>query len=540
MYKVMLVDDDYPVLELVTEAIEWERLGVSSLSTHENGLSAYEQAIHEMPDILITDIGMPKMNGIELTKRLKERNPHLQVAILSCHTEFDFAHQALKLQVQDYLVKDAFEPEHLMHVLHKMTDNLEHLQKKNLKQHRLQQFLDRNKENVKESFLRKTIEQTSIDENEWLIEAHSLGLRLDQQHGYLATFAMVHDYHLVKKQYESEDTLTFSIHNVVAEILQKAGTNAVHFGYGAKAFYVFFPYEKNLKKNSFDDAQHSMRTIQKALQTYLHIDLSFVAGEVCYQMADLKKEITLLLQAKQQRFYMKPGTIQKREPRRTQSEELYAKYEEAAADLRGLMAMKEDGHIEKTVSKWISYLEEQRYPPEVVKEWVLQLLLDLKKKWHALPFFLGRHPFESLHSEIVGIEFLGELKRWLIEYFQSLHAFSQEACNHAKRQEIVDALKYVFTNLEKKISLEEVASHLFLNPSYFSRLFKKEVGETFVEYVTKLKIARAKELLSQTAEPVGKISERLGYDNLSYFIKLFKSYAGVTPIEYRGKKASAG
>jgi two-component system response regulator YesN len=82
MYKVMLVDDDYPVIELLSETIEWENLGLKLQSTHENGAAAFEKALNEMPDLLITDIGMPKMNGIELTKRLKELNPHLQVVIL--------------------------------------------------------------------------------------------------------------------------------------------------------------------------------------------------------------------------------------------------------------------------------------------------------------------------------------------------------------------------------------------------------------------------------------------------------------------------
>ena len=106
MYKVMLVDDDYPVLEFLSEMINWAELGLILQSIHVNGLSALHEAEEDMPDILITDIGMPKLNGIELTKLLKEKNPSLIVTILSCHNEFKFAQQALKLKVQEYILKD--------------------------------------------------------------------------------------------------------------------------------------------------------------------------------------------------------------------------------------------------------------------------------------------------------------------------------------------------------------------------------------------------------------------------------------------------
>jgi len=98
----------------------------------------------------------------------------------------------------------------------------------------------------------------------------------------------------------------------------------------------------------------------------------------------------------------------------------------------------------------------------------------------------------------------------------------------------------VSLHLNRKISLDEVAEHLYMNPSYFSRLFKKETGETFIEYVNKMKVHRAKELLDQTNLPVAKICEALGYDNHSYFIKMFKTVAGVTPQEYRGTAAVKG
>jgi two-component system response regulator YesN len=110
---------------------------------------------------------------------------------------------------------------------------------------------------------------------------------------------------------------------------------------------------------------------------------------------------------------------------------------------------------------------------------------------------------------------------------------AEEVKELSKRTEVLDAIHYVTLHLNRRITLDEVAEHLFMNPSYFSRLFRKETGVTFIEYVNRMKVERAKELLDQTSLPVAKIGEALGYDNHSYFIKMFRSQAGVTPQEYR-------
>jgi two-component system, response regulator YesN len=539
MYKVMLVDDDYPVLELLSQTIEWEHLGVKLQGTYENGASAFEAALDEMPNILITDIGMPKMNGIELTKRLKELNPKLQVVILSCHSEFEFAKQALKLQVQDYIVKDMFDPADLCAVIKKVKENLDNQRMKSLKQLQLESMLDKNREDVKIRFIRQTINQSQLTEKEWLIDANALGLQLDKR-GYTATLAFVHDFHLAKEQYLSEDNLTFVINNVMEDLIKESKSEAVHFSLTANEFILFFPNSKPLKTGFFDDRYESMKKIQKAFKKYLRIHLSFLIGGDCTGLAEIRQEMSMLLSAKQQSFYMQPGTILKRELVQAATEDLFSKYDEASSDFRELLLMRDESMIIPIVSKWINHIEEKKYSPELVKEWLLKLLIDLKVKLHALQLFRQDHAVECLHQEILMSKFLCELGVLLNDYFKSLLYLSNEVYNQTKRREILDAISYVSMNLEKRVSLEEVAGYLFLNQSYFSRLFKKEMGETFVEYVTKMKITRAKELLEQTADSVGKICERLGYDNQSYFIKLFKNHVGFTPIEYRGGKISAG
>jgi two-component system response regulator YesN len=117
---------------------------------------------------------------------------------------------------------------------------------------------------------------------------------------------------------------------------------------------------------------------------------------------------------------------------------------------------------------------------------------------------------------------------------ESLLVVSDGGVGVGVRSEMVAACQYVSLNLDKRITLEEVAELLHLNASYFSRLFKKETGETFIEYITRMKVERAKELLDQTGFSVGKICEMLGYDNQSYFIKIFKAHTGMTPIVYKG------
>ncbi len=536
MYKVMLVDDDYPVLQLLSETIEWDKIGVTLQSTHENGASAYEKAMQDMPDILITDIGMPKMNGIELTKKLKEKNPKLQVAILSCHSDFVYAHQALKLQVQDYLVKDTFDPDDLCELVKKFKDTLDEQNHKRIKQIQLQEMLDRNKESVKQRFIRNVVDGCEIHEKERLAECKTLGLHIDQT-GYVGSLAMIHDFPLAKDKFISEDTLMFAMNNVVSEAIERYCSGAVHFQLGPRELFIFFPSSLVLKNNALSEAKESMKKIQHALKRSAGISLSFLAGEGCKTLVEFKKEVITLITSKHQSFYMEPGAIvDKVSLQESQTEELYSKYDEAAREMRELIMLRDPTRIPVFVTKWTSFLKDHQFPPEMVKDWVLKLLLDLRGKLQALQFFRSQHTVEHMHNEILDIQFVSELYTWWIHYFKTTLTLVNEVYEQTRRKEILDAFKYVSLHIEKKISLDEVSSHLYLNPSYFSRLFKKEVGETFVEYVTKMKINRAKELLEQTADSVGKICERLGYDNQSYFIKIFKNYVGVTPIEFRTGK----
>jgi two-component system, response regulator YesN len=539
MYSVMLVDDDYPVLELLSEVIPWETLGLKLLSVHENGVSAWESAQQQMPDILITDIGMPRMDGLELIRRMKEVKPLLRVAILSCHSEFHYAQQAMKLNVQDYIVKDTLNPLELQALLTQFCSSLERENDVKLQQVHLKQMVDRSRFALKEKFIRNTVHQPIIHPEEWIDELRGFGVTLEGLE-CLPVIAYLDDYRVAKRRFVSDDILRFAVDNVLEEVVQEFSVQTLVFSYGMKEWLLLHFYRPSLKINMYDVASDHTTKVQYALRKALKQQMTFIIGDPCGTPHEIKLQLSQLLSGRRQRFYSAKGSVGKKRKSYEKDDELFLHYDEAVSQLRELVIRKDEQLVPEAVSRWTDVWQRNEYAPEAVKDWTLKLVLDLKLKLSTLQPFKASHNAESLYKELSEIDSLSELREWMIEYFHSMIKASKENRETVYRAEVLEAIRYVSLHLDQKIGLDEVAGHLHLNSSYFSRLFKRETGETFIEYITRIKMERAKELLDGTSYSIGKICEMLGYDNQSYFIKTFRTLAGVTPLEYRGSAGKEG
>jgi len=534
MYKVMLVDDDYPVLELLSEAVDWRRLGLSLEGAYENGLEALAAAERDMPDIVITDIGMPKMDGLELVERLKERKPGLRVAILSCHSEFQYAQRAMKLQVQDYIVKDTLDPGDLEQVLARFSASLDEERKLDLEQHKLRHLVDRSREAMKEKWIRNAVQQPLLQANAWNEELASFGLPIEGR-TVLPAIGTIDDYRRARRRFMSDDILRFAVTNVMEEVVKEFDADSSLFPYSGKEWILLHSFRPTLTVNGFEETRRLLERIRKALYRSLKLSMSFVIGESCRTPEGIKHGLNGLLLESGQRFYMERGSIATFARFVPGEGDLYAYYDEASERFRESVMKRDPVEVKAKVGEWMEFVRNAAYAPETVKDWTLKLLLDIRLKHQSLFSFRASKSAESLHKDIAEIGSLNELSDWLTEHLLAAIAAAEDSRVRTQRKEVLDAYQYVSLHLDQRIGLEEIAEHLHLNPSYFSRLFKKETGETFIEYVIRTKMERAKELLDQTAHPVSKICELLGYDNQSYFIKLFKGYAGVTPIDYRNR-----
>lgn len=531
MYKVMLVDDDYPVLELLAEAIPWNRLGLELTGTYENGAVALEAAQAAMPDIVVTDIGMPRLNGLELIRALKELNPAVRVVILSCHSEFHYARQAMKLNVQDYLVKDTLDPQDLEVLLGQLKAGLDEESSSFIRNDQLRQLVDRNREQHKESFIRGTVHTPLLNEQSWMKEAEAFGLAAGNS--YLPVICYIDGQRSARQRFVTDDVLRFAVNNLLEEILLEEKTGNVNFTYDALRSFIIAPVSGGIKTNPYDVAEVLLRRIQSAVSSTIKISLSFIIGGLCRNPSELKQELNGLLGSSGQRFYMNSNSVERKTKQVFSSCDLFASYDEAVNGFREILIEGRTDQVQPVIRHWMQFIREERFRPDTVKDWAMKLMLDLKLKLQSLQMFRNHFSVEILHRELLEIDTLEEMEDWIIHFFTSSLVVAEEVKELSKRTEVLDACQYVSLNLNRRITLDEVAEHLFMNPSYFSRLFRKETGETFIEYVNRMKVERAKELLDQTSLPVAKIGEALGYDNHSYFIKMFRSQAGVTPQEYR-------
>ncbi|AIQ42812.1 response regulator [Paenibacillus sp. FSL R7-0297] len=168
LYKVVLADDHYPVLEYLSASIPWDTLGLELSASCSDGKQAWEACQLHQPDILLTDIGMPAMDGLELIRKAREVNPQLQAIILSCHGEFEYAQQAVKLNVAEYILKESLQIDQVISVLTEAVSRLEIRMISQNNYLQMQKLVSQNHSAIRTRFIRMFLEQPVWDEAEWV------------------------------------------------------------------------------------------------------------------------------------------------------------------------------------------------------------------------------------------------------------------------------------------------------------------------------------------------------------------------------------
>lgn len=531
MYQIVLVDDDRLVTTFLEKMIPWEQYGFEVKAAFSDSVEAYEYLQSNSYDVLMTDIGMPRMNGIELITKIKEEKASSCNIIISCHGEFEYAQQALKLKTFDYILKETMNEEDIIDMLQRLKSHLDQQKQELTSKNKIRKYLSENHLVLKSTFFKRVMRESTNRSSDWRVEAkEQLGLSFPFNH-YAVIHCNIDQHQIVADRFQDETLLKDCIANIMEEALAER-QEGVHLIYWNRSFFILYPL---MERTSQATIKHALKEMQAKLQNCLQSTMTCTIHPVIEPRGELER-MRELLHHQDQRFHYEYGSIEEFQVKTYQKGSVFKSYTADVEQVKTAILNKDPNKLDHWFTEQFKTERMNQHSPEALKDWATMLTLDLKVSLNALHHFDRSNSFSVKSDRIQEAENVQDLETLMKDIFHSYMEQVYQMESASQNEDIAKAKRYIYSNLDKKISLKEISTHLHLNSSYFSRLFKQETGQTFIEYVTTLKMEKAMGLLDNSTKTVEQISYDLAFDSKSYFIRTFKKYVGVSPKAYKYKK----
>ncbi|REK69396.1 response regulator transcription factor [Paenibacillus paeoniae] len=528
--RVLLVDDEAHITRNLEKVIPWEMLGLTVAGVAKNGVEALQLIELESINLLLCDIRMPVMDGLELVRQIREREIPCDIIMLSGYQDFAYTRAAIQYGVNDYVLKPIPYDE-LTGVIARVMSNQRNKQKQLFEE---QQKIGRMIDLASEKILYDIImDYTDFSGSHWLFSGDEHQLRLQQ-------FVMI----VLDLDVSSEKTKdwrdwsdkerklwNFAVCNVLREKLQSNGLHHAVIQTRDGEWCVLIETDKAMV---FDSAV--IRVWAEMLLTSVrnHIKLSLNAG--IYRQFARVEELSDAFKLVQMGMQLTPAanTIMyyplEQERAAGADQAFWVTAEKLiSAVKRGDAASV--GSEADNISQQLQLLNENNSAR--VKPLLHFFVLHLMREMKEMSVFSREQ--EELLWRRLDLRF--GIKDLLTFIQQVTSAVSERSMDKKKQSEssMSEAKIFLDRNLYRDISVEEAATHVGLSTSYFSLLFKQTYGETFIEYVTRQRMERAKGLLAESQRSVAQIAKEVGYAERRYFTKVFMKYTGDNPTDYRSK-----
>lgn len=534
MYRVLIADDEPKVSQLIKNLIRWDQLDLQLMGIAKDGNDALAMIELYQPEIVITDIRMPGCDGMELIRRGKELNPKIDFVIISGYQHFDYAHNAIKYNVKDYLLKP-LKKEEINETLQHMVDKYDKERMASSEKKRLIQRVDADSKRIREAFVDQLFHcPDKLDLSlpiERLNEAYHLNLN---DSGFItieikADIVIRKD--LSKLQKVLVQKLTSITQNTLENVCDEFFLNPTERTVQA-VLNIGIDQKRELRKWLYRiiDESQGLTELFQGIKTTIgvsdyHKDLT-VVDKVIHKVHRRVLDRLILGTGRMIEKEVEPVsddintflTYSFRQAIAQSTENL-----DCAALRKNLTAFKE--HLEATDGITGYFVRE-------LMEEILNIVL----------FTLRQHLCTSHLEPLVYKRFREGLGMCCkisqaIEWLDVTLSVTIEDILKTKENEylkpIQEAQKYIQEHFEQSIKLEDVSKLTGFNATYFSTLFKKETGISFLTYLTEVRMKEAKKKLSDLSKTIADISCEVGYQDLKHFTKQFKKATGLTPSKYR-------
>ncbi|MBQ4899109.1 response regulator [Paenibacillus sp. Marseille-P2973] len=527
MKKVLLVDDEILIRETIRDCIHWEREGFQYLGDASDGEVALPMIEQMQPDILITDIKMPFMNGLELSKIVRSRMPDVKIIILSGHGEFEYARKALSMGVVEYCLKPISSSD-LMRLLRRVSDKID---KERSEKEQLAGLMQREHEKTELSRQKLLNDLCGglLSTTEAIQTAEALSLRLVAR--WYAVVLM--DLRLSPENSHDLDAPLSALKRHVEDgreqILEYRSSLT-------KTVWIV----KGDNKETLEVFLRPFREMQNKLETESHCcEISLGIGSAQERLQGIHLSF---LEAEEGLHWQRLSRQNRKNLlEATRSSIHHSIFLDRQAFIR-FLKIGTPRQLESFIPEFASALAPIDWNASLTGYYLLNdLTLEVFKtaeEWYRGSEADGQRLVDFQQS-IESIRNWGEACHYLtrlVEQFWHWRSHSSDRYAHL----LLRVKEYITSNYDKDhISLQDAAESINMSPSHLSKIFSQETGQTFIEFLTQTRINKAMELLQSTQAKTYEIAFQVGYSDPHYFSNLFKRVTGMTTTEFRKQGASS-
>lgn len=546
MVKVYLVEDEIIIRQSIKNSIDWEKEGYEFVGDASDGELALPVILKEKPDILITDIRMPFMDGLELSRMVKAELPDIKIVILSGYDDFEYAKQAIKIGVAEYLLKpvsSAVLLEHLSEIAEKVRDEREDLALKKVYYQEMQE----NEELIKMKFLGELI-SGKLSLADAMEKGKRFHMNLSGPFYRIILFKFIQEDHVQAEQSETLAEAYEAVGNYVDGL-----KDAFRFQRGVEGWaFLLTSVEEDMEAQT----ERFIEGLKEVIAPFETLTWFGGIGSEAARLRELRYSFREADKAFAGRFVQEPNQIISVEQLNYEQLDnefdanIFGEINQFDQIITRFLSSGSREEVESFVGALFTEISEDHFRSLMIRQYiimdiyatVLAFCKKLRKDTGADGEAAGqmeslRENEEILKRAVLTAESVDDIK----DYIGTLLDHVIELRNTLSGRRYSDIIRTARKRIEQDymsedISLNTVAAEVCMSPSYFSSVFSKEMGKTFIEYLTEVRMEKAKQYLVCSSMKTSEISYEVGYKDPHYFSYIFKKTQGCTPKEYRAAR----
>ena len=526
--KALIADDEKIIRRAIINTIHWKSFGISTVLEARNGKEALAIFRTERPEIIVTDIRMPLMDGIELIREVRKLSSEVQVIYITGFSDVEYLRSALKNAAADYILKPV-NPQELLAALEKCTQKSRSLSQNRAYLESMEKHVRISTPLLTHQLLTHVLYATYPSKQTILDNLSFLKSPLDVDASYQTAVFSFHTGGRFSAL--GDDLLCMGIINITEELVREKTTGYLcHLGDLEFACILLLEDGAPAEIKFFEE-------IQNTLAQYLDASSFIVVGPVVEGFFNIQESFSYAYQGLQQQFRFSPNrTVPYTACKPSPSQPSYTVGEQA---LLSLSAWVYSGNLAEANRAWKKIFAEASKTFSSIREihslCILvcsHIFLNFGKRYLSAE---GNSFFLSFISRLESARYTEDFQNLVEAFFQDFFTLFLSQKSTRKQQIVSEVSEYILKNLGASLTIKDISSHIFLAPTYLCAVFKEETGDTINAYITKQKMQYAAQLLSTGELRVYEVAKKLTYTDVKYFSNLFRRYFGVSPSEYKGK-----